>query len=166
MQLTIHGNTASRRREPNGIVEEDGEDLSRPFRIAADRNLAGRPDFEVDALIGYTKPKTFDRFRKDHGQVERFCGHLQFAGVEPGYQKEVGEHSIHPVGLGEYVLDQFAIIRVYAPAVQHHLGVSPDQGEGGFELVGGVGHEGALLVERVPHRAHGPARHVEAAEGG
>lgn len=116
--------------EPNGVVEENGEDLSRPFRVAADWKLAGRLDFEVDALAGYTESKAFDRIRKDHGQIEWFCGHIQFAGVEPGHQKEVGEHGVHPVGLGEYVLDQLAIIWVYAPAIQHNFGVGPDQGEG------------------------------------
>ena len=38
------------------------------------------------------------------------------------------------------------------PAVEHHLGVGPDQGQGSLELVGGVGDEGALPLEGLARR--------------
>src|SRR3712207_9067542 len=73
-----------RRREPEGIVEQGGQDLCRTLRVSAHGELAGRPDFEPYVSRVRTRAEAFCSFGYGSAQVEDLPRHRQLTGVEPG----------------------------------------------------------------------------------
>ena len=101
--------------------------------------LRGSPDrlpvrdlhLKPHALGRCPSQETAGRLRRYDRDVEGLLLHLEPAGVQPGQDEQVGEQRVHPVDLGELVLDYLPVLRVRRVAL-HHLRVDFDERERGL----------------------------------
>lgn len=71
-----HGDAASWRCEPHGVVEEGGKDLSRSLRVPADRQLAGGLHVKAHFLGGCPCSKALGLLREGDREIEGLLGYL------------------------------------------------------------------------------------------
>ncbi len=105
-----------------------------------------------------------DRLPGDLGEVHRSAVEDQSCRVARGERQEVPDEPGQPIRLPDDVLDERPAALGDEVLAVEHLGVRPDERGGCPQLVGGVGDEPPLSLERAPDRDERPAGHDEGDE--
>src|SRR5215210_8984016 len=100
----LHGYETARRREPEGVVEQGGQDLAGPLWVTARRELARVVDLEPLSFGARSGREALGGFGEDARQIEGLSGDGELLGIQARQEEQVGEHRVHPVGLAEEVL--------------------------------------------------------------
>ena len=127
---------------PAGVGQQVAEHLPQPVLVAKDKlGVVGQlehPPVPGACHLGVARGVDGQPRHVDGLAAQRP------AGVEPGEQQQVVDEDAHPGGLGQYAAEGVRYLFWGVAGVpQAQLGVAADGGQGGAQLVAGVGGEPA-----------------------
>ena len=149
------GDGAPRLSVFDGVVQQDADQLAQLVRIAGDENV--RRDIALQRL-SRLKGHRFEGQGAVRGQIGEgdLPHHRRGHGVvRPGQGQHLLHQRPHPLGLGVDVVRPPGRAVVQRRCLQQ-LRVGEDDGQGRFQLMGGVRQELPLLPPRLCHRRRCP----------
>ena len=142
--VDVHRGGRARRRVRPDVGQQVVEDLAQPVLVAGDLDRACRP--ELHGPLGPHRGGGADGLGGQRHQLDGRHLH-RHALVEAGQGEEVVDQPVHAGRLGADARDDAReVLGVLGPAPLEELGVGRHGGDGGAQLVRGVGDELAQVL--------------------
>ena len=137
-----------------GIVQQNVHQLSQVLAAAGEGNARGDGGFQRKPRLKKHSLKGQQRILGQRREIHLLKDHFRLAVVGSGQLQQVLHQAFHLVGHGKDAVHTAALILPVGHLQK--LCVGHDDGEGCFQLVGGVGYKLPLLVPGLLHRADHP----------